>query len=485
MTNANDDGIDVEELLRLLGDAEHVGVLWLGPDTQIDLTAVRLLPQNVLGKENGLPRAFGVQIREGHLVVAFIAWPSASEIAEVSSSSGMPVVPALYGHVREDGSYRTDPALYLDAAAKAVASVATVDVPRLTQILEWSVNVGASDIHLEVGHPPILRKAGVLSPIRVMSPLSAADMKEMAEWAASTVLRRQGLTIPDDGPVDLDCAIAYSGSRFRVNIGRQRESLFMTLRRIPREIPEAKELGLPSIWRALTELDEGLVLITGPTGSGKSTTLASIINYINMTRACRIITLEDPIEYAIGSQSALVAQREIGTDTPSFAEGLRRVLRQDPDIIMVGEIRDPETATIALQAAETGHLVFSTVHTRSAVETVTRLIQMFEPARQSQITTIISSALKAVITQALLPDCLEPGRRWLAAEVLQVTPAVASLIRDGKIHQIGQQMTQAPMQTMARALRQLVDEGHVDVQRALARLDNAGKEEFNRRIGQP
>jgi len=482
MTDANDDDINIEELLGLRGHAEHVGVLWLDPDTQIDSTAVRLLPQNVLGMENGLPRAFGVQIRDGYLVVAFITWPSASEIAKVSTHAGMPVVPALYGNAGAGGVYRTDTASYLAAAAKAVEAVATVDVPQLPQILKSSVEVGASDIHLVVGHPPVLRKAGVLSSIPDMSPLSAPDMKAMAEWVVGTVLKRKGLTIPDDGPVDLDCAIPYSGSRFRVNIGRQRESLFMTLRRIPREIPEAKELGLPSIWSALTELDEGLVLITGPTGSGTSTTLASIINYINMTRACRIITLEDPIEYEIGSQKALVSQREIGTDTPSFAEGLRRVLRQDPDIIVVGQIRDPETAAIVLQAAETGHLVFSTVHTRSAVDTVTRLVQMVEPARQSQVTTILSSALKAVITQALLPDCREPGRRWLAAEVLQVNPAVASLIRDGKLHQIPQQMTQQPMQTMAHALRQLVDEGHVDVQRALARLDNAGKEEFNRRI---
>jgi len=480
--HSDDNGITAEELMRLLGNIEHVGVLWLEPDTPIDPAATRLVPQNVLGKENGVPRAFGVQIRDGRLVVAFIAWPYAAEIAEVSTRTGMPITPALFGRSADGKNYKADPAAYVAAAGQAASLISSVDSPKLTQVLEISVDDKASDIHLEVGHPPVLRKAGILSPIRGMLPLSAPDMKEMAEWAAGTVLRRQGLTIPEDGPVDLDCAISYSGSRFLVNIGRQRESLFMTLRRIPNEIPSAKDLGLPSIWRTLTELDEGLVLITGPTGSGKSTTLASIIDSINQSRACRIITLEDPIEYEIGSKAALVAQREIGTDTPSFAEGLRRVLRQDPDIIMVGEIRDPETAAIALQAAETGHLVFSTVHTRSAVDTVTRLVQMFEPARQSQITTIISSALKAVITQALLPDCLEPGRLWLAAEVLQVTPAVASLIRDGKIHQIGQQMTQAPMQTMARALRQLVDENHVDAQRAQARLDNAGKEEFNRRI---
>jgi len=483
--HSDDDNITAEELMQLLGYVEHVGVFWLEPDTPIDPAAARLVPQNVLGEENGVPRAFGVQIRDGHLIVAFIAWPSAAEIAEVSTRTGMPITPALFGRSADGQNYVADPAAYVAAAGQAASLISSVDSPKLTQILEISVNEKASDIHLVAGHPPVLRKAGIMSPIRGMLPLSSSDMKKMAEWAAGTVLRRQGLTIPEDGPVDLDCAISYSGSRFRVNIGRQRESLFMILRRIPKEIPSAKDLGLPSIWRTLTEFDEGLVLITGPTGSGKSTTLASIIDSINQSRACQIITLEDPIEYEIGSKAALVIQREIGTDTPSFAEGLRRVLRQDPDIIMVGEIRDPETAAIALQAAETGHLVFSTVHTRSAVDTVTRLIQMFEPARQSQITTIISSALKAVITQALLPDCLEPGRLWLAAEVLQVNPAVASLIRDGKIHQIAQQMTQPPMQTMARAVRQLVDEGHVDVQRALARLDNAGKEEFNRRIGQP
>ncbi len=301
---------------------------------------------------------------------------------------------------------------------------------KLDSIFSAAVEQRASDIHLVVGYPPTLRVDGALQPVG-KEPITDADMD-----AAITVLLSKDDRARFAAALEFDFAFEdKSGQRYRMNLHRERGHSGCAARLIPATIPSMADLGLPEAVQNLITLPHGIVLVTGPTGSGKSTTLASMINAINTDRAATIVTLEDPIEFHFPHAKSVVRQRQLGRDMTSFAEGLKHVLRQDPNIIMVGEMRDLETVALALTAAETGHLVFATLHTYSAAETVDRLIDVFPPHQQDQIRVQLAATLRAIIAQQLLPKV--GGGRVAAREVLLATPAVANLIRENKAQQIG------------------------------------------------
>ncbi len=334
----------------------------------------------------------------------------------------------------------------------------------MDRLLQACVSQSASDIHLVVGRPPVLRIDGRLRSLetKVLEPDdTVALMKSITPERNQQELQEEGGT---------DFGFAYGDvARFRVAIFRQKGSISVVLRLIPTKIMSFEEIGLPKICAALCRRPRGLFLVTGPTGSGKTTTLACMINYINENFDDHIITIEDPIEYYHNHKKAIVNQREVGVDVPSFAEGLRRVLRMDPDVIMVGELRDLETMEAAIRAAETGHLVFSTVHTTSAAGTVTRIIDVFPVNQQEQIRIQLSSNLIAVLSQALCP--LATGKGRIAAyEFMVVTPAIANLIRENKTYRIDSSIQTGKklgMQLLDEHLWQLYDIGKITLEEML------------------
>jgi twitching motility protein PilT len=339
--------------------------------------------------------------------------------------------------------------------------MATVNMDRL---LQACVSQGASDIHLVVGRPPVLRIDGRLRSLetKVLEPEdTAALMKSITPDRNQQELQEEGGT---------DFGFAYGdAARFRVSIFRQKGSISCVLRLIPTKIMSFEEIGLPKICIALCRRPRGLFLVTGPTGSGKTTTLACMVNYINENFDRHIITIEDPIEYYHNHRKSIINQREVGVDVPSFAEGLRRVLRMDPDVIMVGELRDLETMEAAIRAAETGHLVFSTVHTTSAAGTVTRIIDVFPVNQQEQIRIQLSSNLIAVLSQALCPLAVGKGR-IAAYEFMVVTPAIANLIRENKTYRIDSSIQTGKklgMQLLDEHLWQLYDIGKITLEEML------------------
>ena len=282
----------------------------------------------------------------------------------------------------------------------------------------------AADLHLKAGQPPLVRVDGALTPLRP-EVLSREDCDRLC----SQLLEGD---VPSGGEVDLAKTVA--GCRLRVNLFRAQSGLCAAIRLLSDEIPQLESLGLPPAALELKNLARGIVLVTGQTGSGKSTTLAALLNAINHERPCHILTLEDPIEYQYSPDRALINQREIGADTASYAQGLREALREDPDIILIGEMRDLDTIETALTAAETGHLVFATLHTNSAADSVDRIVSVFPSGRQQQARMQLSTTLKAVLSQQLLP-CIGGGRA-LACELMMVNPAIQNLIREGKTPQI-------------------------------------------------
>lgn len=327
----------------------------------------------------------------------------------------------------------------------------------LMSIIDHARAQGASDIHFTDRRPPLIRVDGQLQPVGVdnMTPQSL-DMiaRELAQERFDEYQERG----------ELDFTFQASSIRLRVNIYRQRGVPAAALRLIPSEIPKFETLGIPQVVRDFADLHQGLVLFTGPTGSGKSTTMASLINEINHDRFCHILTLEDPIEYIHQHGKSVVNQREIGGDTYSFSNALRAALRQDPDVILVGEMRDLETISTAVTAAETGHLVLATLHTSSAPSAVDRIIDVFPAHQQQQIRVQLAETLRGVVAQRLLPKKSEKGR-VMACEILTGTPAVKSLIREGKLHQIPAAMetgSKYGMQTFDQALRRLTDAGVID-----------------------
>ncbi len=330
----------------------------------------------------------------------------------------------------------------------------------IEEILRVAQNAGASDVHFTVGVPPKMRVNGNLIAIEGYPVLSPADTLDMLLDVLSEAQRDR---FEERGEIDLSLSISGCG-RFRVNVFKQRGTTAMAFRVVNTEIPEPEKLGVPPSVVDLYQRKRGLILVTGPTGSGKSTTLAAIIDKINSNRDAHIITLEDPIEYVHRHKLSMVNQREIGLDTQSYANALRAALREDPDVILVGEMRDFETISIAITAAETGHLVLSTLHTIGAASTVDRVIDVFPPHQQQQIRVQLSNVLEAVISQQLIPTA--DGRGRVAAfEVMHANHAVRNLIREGKSHQLAsiiQTNRKMGMITMDEALSQLYYSGRID-----------------------
>jgi twitching motility protein PilT len=337
----------------------------------------------------------------------------------------------------------------------------------IDDLLMQMVAQNASDLHMSASAPPMLRRRGGLDRIDGFEALTRDDTRDLLYRILSTEQQKH-LEIKRQ----IDFAYSIPGvARFRVNCYYQREALSAAFRLIPHEIKSLEELGLPPSLHMLAEKPRGLVLVTGPTGSGKSTTLAAVIDEINRTRADHILTVEDPVEFLHKNKRCLVNQREIGVDATSFAEGLRGALRQDPDVILVGEMRDLETIATAMTAAETGHLVFGTLHTQSAPSTVDRIIDVFPAEQQEQIRVQIAGTLQGVVTQALLPTADGQGR-VAALEILLPDDAVRNLIRQAKVEQIYSVMqtnTGRGMQTLEQALVDLIARGIVTQEVAMAR----------------
>jgi twitching motility protein PilT len=301
----------------------------------------------------------------------------------------------------------------------------------LQQALQHLCDQEGSDLHIKAGSPPMVRISGELTPLPAADRLTPEDTAHAMREMLHDPTRLQEM----ESEGEADFAYAVPGlARFRVNAFRQRGSISIVCRRIPYGVTTITELGLPDAVREMAEEPRGLVLVTGTTGSGKSTTLAAMVDHVNSTVARHIVTVEDPIEFLHSDKRSVINQREIGSDTGSFGRALRRVLRQDPDIILVGELRDLETTSVAITAAETGHLVLATLHTQSAAATIDRIIDIYPPSQQQQIRAQLANCLQGVVTQALAPR--KGGGRTLVCEIMVATSAIRNLVREGKVHQI-------------------------------------------------
>jgi twitching motility protein PilT len=346
-------------------------------------------------------------------------------------------------------------------------------------VLTKMVEERASDVHLTPGFPPAVRVRGRITPLEDYPPLAPQDTREIVYSILNDAQRKRF-----ENNQQLDFAYMIPGvARFRVNCFFQRGAISAAFRHIPEEILSLDSLALPSVLEEFTRKPRGFVLVTGPTGSGKSTTLASMVDMINEEREEHILTIEDPIEFLHTHKRCIVNQREIGADAIDFASALKSALREDPDVILVGEMRDLETISTALTAAETGHLVFATLHTQSTSQTVDRIIDVFPPHQQQQVRMQLSIALQGIVTQQLLPTA-DGSSRIVGCEVLIPTPAVRNLIREGKTHQIYSALQTSGsigMQTMDAHLAQLVRMGKVT--RSLAEQRASVPEEFRRLLG--
>ncbi|MFT4412803.1 type IV pilus twitching motility protein PilT [Fredinandcohnia humi] len=338
---------------------------------------------------------------------------------------------------------------------------------KIDNLLSHAYELKASDLHLSVGAPPVMRINGELKRYG-KDVLSPHDTVEMAK---SIIPDKMWGKFEEKGELDLSYGVP-GVSRFRINAFLQRASVSLAIRVVPTSIPTIDQLGLPETLKKITTKPQGLVLVTGPTGSGKSTTIASMIDYMNETTRKHIITLEDPIEYLHKHKNCIIEQREVGFDTQNFTSGLRASLRQDPDVILVGEMRDLETIHTAITAAETGHLVFGTLHTSGAASTIDRIIDVFPPYQQAQIRTQLASVLVAIISQRLFPLKEKTGRK-AATEILVNNSAIANLIRNEKTHQIKNVMQTSReygMRTLEGELRELIQAGIISKEIALPYL---------------
>jgi twitching motility protein PilT len=348
---------------------------------------------------------------------------------------------------------------------------ADVNDMELNTLLRTAVEQGASDVHLKVGQPPVIRFDGALRPLEGWAPFGPRELEQVLEAVGSAAPARLA-GFHETGELDT----AYQQPdlpRFRVNAFRQRGDISFAFRAIPNEVPTFDQLRLPQGVRNLADENRGLILVTGATGVGKTTTLASMLGHINRTRRQHIVTIEDPIEILHSDESCIVNQREVGLDTDSFNQALRRVLRQDPDIILIGELRDAETAETALQAAESGHLVLSTMHTLDAAETISRMVEFFPAMKQAQVRSILAGVLRGVISQRLVPRI--DGGRVAAVEVMVANRRIADLIREDKADEITDAIEEGEffqMQTLTAALIELVLAGEVDRDVAAAAAPN-------------
>jgi twitching motility protein PilT len=338
------------------------------------------------------------------------------------------------------------------------------------EILKTAVERGASDIHMVIGKPPMVRVRGDIMPLEVFPEINAEESKRLIY---SILFDDQKQRFEETGELDSSIAI-QNIARFRVNVFMQKNGVEAVLRVIPTKIPTPEEIELPQTVVQLADLPRGLVLVTGPTGSGKSTALACLINLINQKKQSNIITVEDPIEFVYEHKNSIIRQREVGQHTKSFATALKYALRQDPDVILIGEMRDLETISAALTIAETGHLAFATLHTSDAAQTVDRIIDVFPPHQQQQVRVQLAATLKAVVSQILLPRMDIKGR-VAAREIMIVTPAIANLIREGKTHQIYNAIETGGkfgMIALDKALIELVRTRKISVDDAAAKAAN-------------
>jgi twitching motility protein PilT len=352
----------------------------------------------------------------------------------------------------------------------------------IEDLMEQVVESGGSDLHISAGLPPYIRVNGQLTPTEY-EPLTPEQCQRLI-FSMLNNTQRKNL----EQNWELDCSYGVRGlARFRVNVYKDRGTYAAALRALSSKIPSIETLGLPNIVREMTEKPRGLVLVTGPTGSGKSTTLASMINNINLTRSEHILTVEDPIEFVYEPIKSLVHQRQVGEDTKSFANALRAALREDPDVVLVGEMRDLETIQLAITAAETGHLVFATLHTSSAAQTVDRMVDVFSPEQQTQVRVMLSNSLVAVFSQTLVSKKNpRPGEygRVMAQEIMIVTPAIANLIREGKTAQIYSAIQtggKLGMVTLEKVLADQYKAGTISFEAAMSRTSRA--DELQRLIG--
>jgi twitching motility protein PilT len=437
---------------------------------------------SAVGSEYG---AVGYRIDGHRLMVAFADPPDAEDVAGLSGILGYEIVPVLGDPLAitrilragaASSSNGDQPAASAPPAGAGPeqAQVAVTSEPtmpmHLDDLLRYATNVGASDLHLTAGMPGCIRLHGAIRPIEGCPQLDNETIREMIFGVLTQALREKF-----EAEKELDTSHSIPGvGRFRLNVFQQRNTVAGVLRAIPHEIPAFETLGIPDSVRMFTELRQGLVLVTGPTGSGKSTTLASLIDIINRTKPLHIVTVEDPIEFLHNHKRSIVNQRELGQDTMSFSEALRRVLREDPDVILVGEMRDLETISMALTAAETGHLVFGTLHTQDAPQTIDRIIDVFPTTQQEQVRTMLAGALEGVVTQQLVPDAEGSGRAAVC-EVMVCTSAIRNLVRSAKTHQIYSLMqtgSQYGMSTMDQGLAKLVKERRITEGVALDRCRN-------------
>src|SRR3954464_4622499 len=442
----------------------------------------RLRPQDIAQTH----LAVAVDIDGTELVVA-MEDPSNHELVEhIKGVTGWAVRPVLA--VRSDlkalvaAMYGTGPRVVSAGDAAVEIDLASADEMRarmedpvdvdlhINELLERVVDLGGSDLHLTAGIQPSVRVHGDIKALTEFPEMNGSEIRRML-YGILTQKQREKF----ENELELDTSHSVPGvGRFRVNVFLQRDSMGAVLRAIPFEVVPLEKLGLPASVSEFAKLPRGLVLVTGPTGSGKSTTLASLVDIINSTKPCHIMTVEDPIEFLHHHKAAVVNQREVGEDTHSFAAALKHVLRQDPDVILVGEMRDLDTISTALTAAETGHLVFATLHTQDAPQSVDRIIDVFPAHQQQQVRVQLAAALQGICTQQLVPTIDGQGRA-VGCEVMVATPAIRNLIREGKVHQI-YSMLQAGgkygMVTMDMSLAQLVRAHRVSLEAALERCAN-------------
>ena len=398
----------------------------------------------------------------------------AYEQAAATVPESVPSQPSQAPVAAQSANTAADDAIFVERAAPEAPVEVSESAPQanLADLLTDMVRLNASDLHISAGNPPLYRLRGELvrtDYARMMPP-------EIQRMLYAVLTQKQREVFEEE--LELDFSYALPGiARYRVNIYKQRDAMGAAFRLIPFEIKTLESLGAPSQIAQFARLPRGLVLVTGPTGSGKSTTLAALIDIVNVDRAHHIMTVEDPIEFLHHHKKSAVHQREVNGDTHSFAQALKHVLRQDPDVILVGEMRDLETIQMAITAAETGHLVFATLHTNSAPSSVDRIIDVFPPHQQQQIRVQLAASLMGVVTQTLIPTSDGKGRA-VASEILVVTPAVSNLIREGKTHQIFSAMQAGGalgMQTMDASLANLVKSGKVkreDAEEKVSDMDN-------------
>lgn len=332
------------------------------------------------------------------------------------------------------------------------------------QLFAEAGRLEASDLHLLVGHPPMLRVSGILGPVEGTKPLTPSDIEQMLFAVCTQEQKELYLTNKE-----IDFSVNSPVGRFRVNAYNQKGTASAAFRLIPTKIRTIEELGIPTICHDFVKLPQGLILVTGPTGHGKSTSLAAMINEINLSRAAHIVTIEDPIEYVYPLGKSIVSQREMHQDTHSWAVALRSVLRQDPNVVLVGEMRDYETMEAAITIAETGHLVFATLHTNSAGQTIDRIVDVFPENQQAQIRLQLSAVLEGVISQRLVPAIA--GGRVAICEIMTATPAVRTVVRDGKSHQLDniiQTSAELGMMTLEASLAQAVMQQKISIEAASA-----------------